>query len=121
MLALAGAIERQAGQAIEECPVFVPHHHHAVPPAVEAVIVGRGPAANEVGIGVINEHAVAVADDAIGHEEPAVGDRPAVVLAANPGEHPVIALEVTGLAAGFIDAMRAGRIDQRLEHLGPEE
>ena len=93
LLALARAVEREAGQAIEERAVLVPHHHHAVAPAVEAIVERRGIAPHEVGIGVVDEHAVGVADDAVRHEEPAIGDRPAVVLAANPREHPVVVAE----------------------------
>ena len=121
MLALAGAVEGEPGQAIEERAVLVPHHHHAVSPAVEAVVERRGIAPDEVGVGVVDEHAVGVADDAVGHEEPAVGDGPAVILAANPGEHPVVVEEGTGLAAGLVDAIETGGVDERLEQVRPEE
>ena len=93
LLALAGTVECQAGEAIEERAVFVPHHHDAIPPAVESIIERRRVTPHEIGIGVVDEHAVGVADDAVWHEKPAVGDGPAIVLAANPREHPVIVAE----------------------------
>ena len=71
-----GDRERAAVQTIEKSAVLVPHHHDAIPPAVEAIVKRCRVAPHEAGVGVVDEHAVGVADDTVGHEEPAVGMAP---------------------------------------------
>ena len=57
---------------------------------MEPIIERRRVTAHKIGIGVVDEHTVSVADHAVGHEKPAVGDGPTIVLAANPTEHAVV-------------------------------
>src|SRR5262249_13204159 len=51
--------------------------------------------------------------------EEAVGNGPAVGVAANPGEHTVAVAQLLLASFGLIDTVRAGRVHQRAEGLGP--
>ena len=90
----------------------------AVAPAVEDEVVARREAAREAGVGIVNEHAVAVGDDAVLRQEESNRDRAAVGVAAGPAQDRVVVAEFAAAALGLIDAVRAVRIDERREGLG---
>ncbi len=67
-------VECHAAQARIERPVSPLHHHQPVAPAMEAEVVRRQVAPRKARIGIMDEDAVAVADDGIGVEEKAIRD-----------------------------------------------
>ena len=115
-LSFSRTVHAEPGQTIEDGSVLVLHDHDAVPPSLKAEIERGGPGADEVGIGIVNEDAVSVADDAIRHEKPAVRDRAAGVIAPNPGEYAIVVAKRAGGALGLVATIRALGIDQRIEH-----
>src|SRR5262249_978379 len=101
-----------AGQAAEEGAVLVLHGHDAVAPAVEAEVERRGEGAGEASIGVKDEDAVGVADDAMRVEEEAERNGHAVGVAAQPAQHAVVVTQLAGAALRLVDAVGAFRVDQ---------
>src|SRR5207245_297373 len=104
-----------AGQARIKRAVRVSHDHDPVPPAVKAEVVGRGEATRVAGFAVVDEHAVAVADDSVRVQEKAKRDGAALGIATNPAQYPVVAAQLLGPAFGLVAAMGTSRIHQRLE------
>lgn len=112
---LARTVHGEAGQAIEDGPVLVFHDHDAVSPALKPKVERGGPGANEVGVGIVNEDAVGVADDAVRNEKPAVRNRASAVIAPDPGQDAVVVAKRAGGALRLVATIRTIRIDQRSE------
>src|SRR5262249_20882602 len=115
---LLRTVDGRTAQAGIDGAVLVLHGHDAVAPAVEGEVERWLITPRKAGVGVVDEDAIRVADDAVRIEEEAIGDGAAVVLAAHPAEHAVIVAQVAGAALGLIAAVRAARIDEGLEGVG---
>ena len=118
-LALPRPVERHARTArVQRAVLGVLHDHDAVAPAVEAEVVARREAAREAGVGVVDEHAVAVGDDAVRGGRSGSGSRrrrSSRGSSTAPGRRRASS---PAAALGLVDAVRAVRVDQRREGVG---
>src|SRR5262249_43216439 len=93
-------------------------------PPLKGEVIRRREAAGEAGVRVVDEDAVAVADDPVGIEEKAIGNRAAVVVAlgvAHPAQDAVVGAQLARTPLGLVLAVRAFGIHQRLKGVRLEQ